>query len=316
MKIIFMGTAEFGLPSLERLLESSHTVQAVVTGPDRRKGRGLKVVHSPVKAFAEEKHIPILQPERLHNAEFVSTLKEYHPDLFVVVAFRILPREVFEIPVQGTINLHASLLPKYRGAAPIQWALIRGEKRTGVTTFFIDERIDTGNLILQKEMGIDENETAGQLHDKLALLGAEVLMETVELIGLGRAVRKPQDDGQATTAPKLKKEEGRIDWSKKAIDIKNHVRGMNPFPGAFTEWKGRIVKVHRTQLATESMERGVPGEVVRIDSRAGLIVSTGEGALSLAELQPEGKRRMSGLEFVRGYRVKEGDVFGSNRSLT
>lgn len=316
MKIIFMGTAEFGLPSLERLLESSHTVQAVVTGPDRRKGRGLKVVHSPVKAFAEEKHIPILQPERLHNAEFVSTLKEYHPDLFVVVAFRILPREVFEIPVQGTINLHASLLPKYRGAAPIQWALIRGEKRTGVTTFFIDERIDTGNLILQKEMGIDENETAGQLHDKLALLGAEVLLETVELIGLGRAVRKPQDDGQATTAPKLKKEEGRIDWSKKAIDIKNHVRGMNPFPGAFTEWKGRIVKVHRTQLATDGMERGVPGEVVRIDSRAGLIVSTGEGALSLAELQPEGKRRMSGLEFVRGYRVKEGDVFGSNRSLT
>jgi methionyl-tRNA formyltransferase len=313
MRIIFMGTAEFGLPSLGRLLESSHSVEAVVTGPDRRKGRGLQVVHSPVKAFAEKRHIAVLQPERLKDAEFVATLQGYHPDLFVVVAFRILPKEVFEIPVQGTINLHASLLPKYRGAAPIQWALIRGEKRTGVTTFFIDERIDTGHLILQREIRIDDDETAGQLHERLALIGADVLMETVELIALGKAVRKPQNDGQATTAPKLKKEEGSIDWSKRAIDIKNHVRGMNPFPGAFTELKGRIVKVHRTQRVPNGKGTAVPGEVVRIDSQAGLIVSTGEGVLALTEVQPEGKRRMSGLEFVRGYRVKEGDVFGSRR---
>ena len=314
MRIIFMGTADFGLPGLEKLLESSHTVEAVVTGPDRRKGRGLSVVPSPVKAFAEKRDIPILQPETLKDAEFVSSLRGFDPDLFVVVAFRILPKEVFEIPPKGTINLHASLLPKYRGAAPIQWALIRGETRTGVTTFFIDEGIDTGNLILQREIQIDDDETAGQLHDRLARIGADVLMETVELIAEGHAVRKLQEDAKATPAPKLKKEDGVIDWSKRALDIKNHVRGMNPFPGAFTELNERIIKVHQTALAPVEKEEVAAGEILMIDSEVGLVVATGDGALTLTEVQPEGKKRMSGLEFVRGYRLKVGDVFGSHRS--
>ena len=309
MRIIFMGTAAFGLPGLEKLVESSHTVEAVVTGPDRRKGRGLQVVPSPVKAFAEKEHIPVLQPERLKDAEFVSSLRGYDPDLFVVVAFRILPQEVFEIPPKGTINLHASLLPKYRGAAPIQWSLIRGEKRTGVTTFFIDEGIDTGNLIFQREIGIDDDETAGQLHDRLAHIGAEVLLETVELIAEGKAIRKPQTDEEATPAPKLKKEDGLIDWSKDAITIKNQVRGMNPFPGAYTELNGRVIKVHKVSVVPDEGGRATSGEIVRIDKNVGVIVSTGEGCLSLIEVQPEGKRRMGGSEFVRGYRVKVGDGF-------
>ncbi|MFQ6093257.1 MAG: methionyl-tRNA formyltransferase, partial [bacterium] len=189
MRIVFMGTAEFGLPSLERLLHSSHSVEAVVTGPDRPKGRGLKLAPSPIKVFALERGLTVLQPEKLKDEEFISTLRGLRPDLFVVVAFRMLPKEVFEIPPKGTINLHGSLLPRYRGAAPIQWAIIRGERRTGVTTFFIDEGMDTGNLILQREVEIGDDETAGQLHDRLAQIGAEVLMEPVEQIAQGKAAQ-------------------------------------------------------------------------------------------------------------------------------
>lgn len=309
MRIVFMGTAEFGLPSLERLLHSSHSVEAVVTGPDRPKGRGLKLAPSPIKVFALERGLTVLQPEKLKDEEFISTLRGLRPDLFVVVAFRMLPKEVFEIPPKGTINLHGSLLPRYRGAAPIQWAIIRGERRTGVTTFFIDEGMDTGNLILQREVEIGGDETAGQLHDRLAQIGAEVLMETVEQIAQGKAAQMKQDDSIATPAPKLKKEDGLIDWSKKAIDIKNQIRGMNPFPGAYTELSGRIIKVHKASLAPDEGTKAAPGKVVRIDKDDGLVVSTAVGCLSLVEIQPEGKKRMAGLEFVRGYRVKVGDRF-------
>ena len=311
MRIVFMGTAKFGLLSLEALFKSHHSVEAVVTGPDRPKGRGLKLSPSPIKIFALEKDVSLLQPERLKDKEFVSTLGQIDPDLFVVVAFRILPKEVFEIPPKGTINLHASLLPKYRGAAPIQWAIMKGETKTGVTTFFIDERIDTGNLILQREMEIGDDETAGQLHDRLALIGAEVLMETVELIAQGKAVRIPQRDEEATPAPKLKKEDSCIDWSKKADDIRNMVRGMNPFPGAYSELNGRKIKVYKTSLVVSNGKgETTPGKVVTIDDTEGLIVSTGKGFLSLLEVQPEGKRRMSGPEFVRGYHVTVGERFG------
>lgn len=310
MRIVFMGTAEFGLLSLEKLLQSTHSVEAVVTGPDRPKGRGLKRAPSPIKVFALDKGLMILQPESLKEGEFIATLRRFDPDLFVVVAFRILPREVFEIPSKGTINLHASLLPKYRGAAPIQWAIIKGETKTGVTTFFIDERIDTGHLIMQREVEIGEDETAGQLHDRLALTGAELLTETVEQIALGRAVRTPQKDEEATPAPKLKKEDGRIDWSKSAEDIRNHIRGMNPFPGAYSELNGRKIKIYKASFVVQNgVEETTPGEVVKTDDKEGFVVSTGKGFLSLLEVQPEGKRRMSGPEFVRGYRINIGDVF-------
>lgn len=310
MRIVFMGTAAFGLPSLEGLLDSTHTVEAVVTGPDRPKGRGLIMTPSPLKVLALEKGLMILQPERLKDDEFVSSLKEFNPDLFVVVAFRILPQEVFEIPSKGTINLHASLLPRYRGAAPIQWAIIKGESRTGVTTFFIDEGIDTGHIILQREVDIGDEETAGQLHDRLSDLGAKVLMETVELIAQGQAVRMPQKDDEATPAPKLKREDGRIDWDQSATDIRNRIRGMNPFPGAYAELKGRQIKILEAVFGAPGEEKsGSPGEILRVHPKEGLIVSTGEGCLSLTLLQPQGKRKMSGPEFVRGYPVKPGDVF-------
>ena len=305
-----MGTGEFGLPSLEKLVQSPFSVESVVTGPDRPKGRGLKLSPSPIKVFALEKGLNILQPERLRDTDFVSSLHRFKPDLFVVVAFRILPKEVFEIPPKGTINLHASLLPKYRGAAPIQWAIIKGEKRSGVTTFFIDEGIDTGNLILQREVDIEDDETAGQLHDRLAQIGADLLFETVEKIAQGKAMRMPQSDEEATPAPKLKKEDGRIDWSRDAEDIRNQIRGMNPFPGAYSEIHGRKVKIYKASLVVRNgREEMTPGEVVRIDDREGLTVSTGRGYLSLLEVQPEGKRRMNGPEFVRGYHPRVGDRF-------
>lgn len=310
MRIVFMGTAAFGLSTLKRLLGSSHAVEAVVTGPDRPKGRGLRLSPSPIKVLAQEQGLTLLQPERLKDSAFIAALQRLHPDLFVVVAFRILPKEVFEIPHQGTINLHASLLPKYRGAAPIQWAIIRGEVKTGVTTFFIDEGIDTGNIILQREVSIGDDETAGQLHDRLSDVGADVVMETVELIAQKKAVRMPQINDEATPAPKLKKEDGLIDWSKKATDLRNQIRGMNPVPGAHSELNGLHIKIWRASVVTSVGEEGIaPGEILGVHPKEGMIVSTGQGSLSLIELQPQGKKKMSGSEFVRGYRVEVGDTF-------
>lgn len=309
MRLVFMGTPEFAIPSLERLIADGHRIVGVVTGPDRPSGRGQRFTPSPVKELAQSHGLSILTPEDLKDRDFLEALREMRPDLIVVVAFRILPPEVLAIPSKGTVNLHASLLPKYRGAAPINWAIINGEAETGVTTFFIDRGVDTGDIILQKTVGIGEEETAGELHDRLKVIGADLLSRTVSCIARGDFPRRPQSLEGAIKAPKLKKDDGRIDWQKSAQQIKYLIRGTNPYPGAFTHRKGSVLKIHRAVvISVESSGR--PGEVIRADRKDGITVATGRGLLYLSEVQPEGRRPMSSAEYVRGYDVREGEVWG------
>ncbi len=262
----------------------------------------------PVKELAQRAGLPLLQPEDLRDPVFLQNLRELRPDLGVVVAFRILPPEVFTIPSQGTINLHASLLPRYRGAAPINWAIIRGEKVTGVTTFFINERVDTGKVILQRSTQIGDQETAGQLAERLSRWGAEVLLETVELIDQGRAKPREQPDGETTPAPKLKKSDGLIDWSQSSETIRNLVRGFNPEPGAFTYFRERILKIHKVSHLHSDLAQGKPGQVFQADKK--FVISTGDSLLSLDEVQPQDRGRMKGEEFLRGYRPKPEETLG------
>ncbi|MBC7185702.1 MAG: methionyl-tRNA formyltransferase [Calditrichaeota bacterium] len=312
LKIVFFGTPEFAVPSLEALQQSRHRVIAVVTTPDRERGRGLSLQPSQVKLCASRHQLPVLQPEVLSDPLFLAELRRCAADLFVVVAFRILPPEVFTMPAKGTVNLHASLLPKYRGAAPINWAIINGERETGVTTFFIEEKVDTGAIILQRQLPIGPEETAGQLHDRLALAGAELLVETVDLIAEGKAVPKPQQ-GEASRAPKIVREMCEIDWRKTAVQVHNLVRGLCPFPGAFTYLEGKLLKVYRTQVLKPYGHGKRPGQIARVDRKGGVIhVATGEGVLALLEVQPEGKRRMTTEEFLQGHNVQAGTILGKS----
>jgi len=311
MKIVFMGTPDFAIPSLKLLLQSQHRVVAVVTATDKPAGRGKQLRASPVKVFAQEIGLPVLQPEKLKSPDFLQQLSAFRADLFVVVAFRILPAVVFEMPPAGTVNLHASLLPKYRGAAPINWALIKGETKTGVTTFFIEEKVDTGQILLQREVPISGDMTAGELHDLLASVGAEVLLETIDGLQAGTLKPVPQV-GEATSAPKLSKELGLIDWTQSAITIHNLVRGLSPIPGSYTFFNGRMIKIIKSKVSDERQSSGLaPGSVVQAGKNGPLDVQTGRGVLSLLELQPANKRVMTVAEFIRGYRVKPADRFGS-----
>lgn len=311
MKIVFMGTPEFAVPVLEALQNSrEHAVVGVVTAADKPVGRGLTIKPSPVKKVALKHGIPIFQPTNLEDPEFIETIRKVNAELYVVVAFRILPPAVFNIPASGTINLHASLLPKYRGAAPINWAIINGEQETGLTTFFIQEKVDTGDILLQQKVAIGEDETAGELHDRLAALGAEIVLKTVNLIMKGQPRSIPQS-GKATKAPKLTKELSQIKWERSNHAIRNLVRGLSPSPGACTLLHGRLLKIFRADLAEPSDVGGNPGEVVRVDPRNGLFeVVTGQGNLEVWELQPEAKRRMTTAEFLRGYTLEVGEKLG------
>ena len=259
MKIIFMGTPEFAVPSLEILLNSHHEIAAVVTVPDKPQGRGLKLNESDIKKFALKHKLKILQPEKLKEESFVNEIKSLAPDIIVVVAFRILPKEVFTIPVYGTFNLHASLLPKYRGAAPINWALINGETETGVTTFFLKEKVDTGNVIMQNKCDIDEEDDAGTLHDKLSLLGAKTVMSTVNLIEMtnGNVPVYEQDEVLFTTAPKITREFCKINWDNDVSTIHNFVRGLSPYPAAYTILNGKIVKIFKTKKNINNSPKGI-----------------------------------------------------------
>lgn len=310
MRIVFMGTPDFAIPSLEKLINSKHEVVGVVTGPDKPRGRGLHLSESPVKIFSKRYNLKILTPNDLKSDDLFYSLKELTFDLSVVVAFRILPERIFSLPPLGTINLHASLLPKYRGAAPINWALINGETKTGLTTFFIQKKVDTGNLILQKEIDILPEETFGELHDRMANLGADLLFQTVELIEKDESKPTKQDDVQATPAPKITPEHCRIDWSSEAVRIKNLIRGLSPIPAAFTLYKGKILKIYRAEVVGETVFSNGFGEVVESDSKEKIWIKTQKGILNILELQPEGKRKMSGEEFVRGYRIKVGEKLG------
>ncbi len=299
MRILFFGTPEFAIPSLKILIENNYEIVAVVTVPDKEKGRGLKLEPPPIKKFAIEKNLQVLQPEKLKDQNFQNQLKELNPELGIVVAYRILPVEVYTIPKFGTFNLHASLLPKYRGAAPIQWALINGEKVTGVTTFFLQEKVDTGNIILQREVPIDDEDNFQTLHDKLSKVGAELVLETVKRIETGNFQVQPQNELEATLAPKITKEICRINWNQQAYKINNLVRGLSPIPGAFTMLGNRIIKIYKTKvLDKDALQQA--GKILIEDEN--LLVNTNDKLIAILELQPESKKRMTAKEFLLGYR--------------
>ena len=298
MKIIFMGTPDFAIPSLQTLVNSKHNVLVVVTAPDKERGRGQKVSFTPVKEFALQNKIPVLQPEKLKSyPQLVHELKKYNADLFVVVAFKILPKEVFTIPPKGSFNLHASLLPKYRGAAPIQWALIKGETETGVTTFKLKEQVDTGNIYLQKKTNIKPDDNFASLHDKLSELGAEAVLQTVEMIETGNFKLKNQDDSLASPAPKITKEICQINWNKPAGEIHNLIRGLSPHPAAFFVHNGKVLKVYKTEIIIRNDLKPFQIEQTKKE----LIIGCGKNALRILELQQEGRKRMNTEEFLRGF---------------
>ena len=299
MKIIFMGTPDFSIPSLNSIYKSNHELAAIVTTPDKERGRGRKITFTPVKQFAVERNIPVYQPEKLKsNFEFIDQMKELHPDLFVVVAFRILPKEVFEIPKFGSFNLHASFLPKYRGAAPIQWALINGEKETGLTTFKLAEKVDTGNIYLQEKVEIFPTDNFETLHDRMSLLGAELVLKTVDLIESENYELKQQDDSLASPAPKITKEICLIDWNKPAEEIHNRVRGLSPYPAAYFVYNNKVLKVYKTEIVEKNDLK--PFQIHQ--TKTELFVGCGKDALRILEIQQEGKKRMNTEEFLRGFR--------------
>ena len=300
MNIIFMGTPEFAVPSLRILLNSHHKIQAVVTVPDKPKGRGQQLAQSDIKKFALEQGLNILQPVSLKDDEFTEEIKSYSPDLIVVVAFRILPKNIFKIPKYGSINLHASLLPKYRGAAPINWAIINGERETGVTTFFLQEKVDTGNIIMQNAVDINADDTAGTLHDKLMDLGAQTVFDTVELIenSSGNLPAVKQNNGEATPAPKIFKEDCKINFDQSVDKVYDFIRGLSPYPGAYTEYNGKIMKIYSTIKSHWDSLKG-PGRFFVKEGK--LYVSCLNEFLEVTELQLEGKRRMNSVEFLNGH---------------
>ena len=300
MKIVFMGTPEFAEASLQKLLETDHQIIGVFTQPDKPKGRGYKLVAPPVKELALAHNIPVFQPQKMRDGTALEILQELQPDLIAVVAYgKILPKEILELPRYGCINVHGSLLPKYRGAGPIQWSVINGESVTGVTTMYMGEGLDTGDMILKKETPIGENETYGELHDRLKEIGAQALVETIELIEQGKAPREVQDDSLSSYAPMLDKQIARLDFAKDAQTLHNLIRGLSPWPVAHTTVDGKLLKVHRAVLASG---KGQPGEV--IDSKK-FIVACKEGALELLEVQLEGGKRMKGEDFLRGRKPKK-----------
>jgi len=306
MRIVFMGTPEFAIPSLTILVENGYTLVAVVTVPDKPSGRGQFMTQSPVKEYAVKHSLAVLQPESLKDPGFLAEMRSLAADLFVVVAFRILPPELFSMPQRGAFNLHASLLPKYRGAAPINWAIIRGEKETGVTTFLLQKSVDTGNIILQARIPIREEETAGEIHDKLAEIGAEIVLHTVRLIESGKAMPKPQDNSPATLAPKISKADCHINWSANAVEVHNFIRGLSPRPGAFTRHGETLLKLYRTRRIPEK-GNAKPGEIISADKQ--LFVKTADDAIEILEIQQEGKRKLSTEEFLRGYPLQPGGLF-------
>ena len=313
MRIVFFGTPEFAVPSLERLVESRHEIVGIVTQPDRPRGRGLTRLPTPVKRGALEKNLDVIQPENLTSRDFLKALKEWRGDCFVVVGFRILPVEVFGLPSKGTVNLHASLLPKYRGAAPIQWAIINGETETGVTTFFIQEKVDTGDLILQSRCAIGPKETAGELHDRLAVIGAEILGRTVDLIDENRAQTHPQK-GEPSRAPKIKPEDTILDWSLKADHIVNRIRAFSPRPGATTFLDGKRLKCFSGSVTEVVVPEKLPPGSVMGTGDAGLLIQTGTGVVAVREVQMEGKRKMTADAFLRGHGSLEGSRLASDGS--
>ena len=317
MKIVFMGTPDFAEESLKKIYEAGHNILAVVTNQDKPKGRGMKLTYSPVKEFAMEKNLRIEQPQKVrNNEEFINEIKSLNPDVICVVAYgKILPKEILEIPKYGCINVHASLLPKYRGAAPIQWSVLNGDKTTGVTTMYMDVGMDTGDMILKKEAQIGESETTGELWDRLKVIGADLLVETLKRLENGTAPRIKQGDDY-TLAPMLTKDMAKIDWNKKtAIEIKNLVRGLNPIMGAYTMLNGKKIKFWKVDLAKENeitienLDFLGNGVVLIANSKDGLYIKAKQGIIKVLEIQGENSKRMSINDYLRGNKIEEFEVF-------
>lgn len=307
--IVFMGTPEAAAVSLESLLEGPDPVVGVVTQPDRPAGRGQKKIPSPVRRVAEKYRLPVITPEKVRAPDVLDTLKSWQPQLIVVVAYgRILPRSILELPPQGCVNVHYSLLPKYRGAAPVAWTILDGEENSGVTTMKLVEKMDAGPIFLQEEVSVGTGETTASLQAKLMPVGSRLLLETIRGLKDGSLVPKPQRDDEATYASILKKEDGRIDWTQPAQTIERRVRAFDPWPSAYTHLQGKMLKVFRAaRVAAE--ESGLPGEVIKVDKTA-LWVATGQGILSLEEIQAENRKRMAVAEFLKGVRIEKGTHLG------
>lgn len=312
MRVVFMGTPEFAATPLEMLIKENIDIIAVVTQPDRPVGRKRIITPPPVKALAMKYNIPVYQPEKVRDEDFIKALDSFKPDLIAVVAFgQILPRQVLEIPKIGCINVHASLLPKYRGAAPIQWAIINGEKVTGVTTMWMDEGLDTGDIFLQEPIEIREDWTALDLSKELSVLGGKLLLTTLEHIKSGKIIKKPQDNEKATYAPILKKEIGKIDWSKSAEEIVNLIRGTYPWPCAYTTRNGKAIKIFKARTFTSGKEPA-PGKFRGLIKDEGFLVGTGTEDILVIELQEAGGKRMKATEYFIGHQFKEGDFFADS----
>ncbi len=310
MRIVYMGTPEFAVPALEILEANDFRPTAVVTAPDRPRGRGQKVRPSAVKRAAQELGIEtILQPESVKDPDFAFEVQALEPDIIVVVAFKILPPAVYEAARLGAFNLHGSLLPRYRGAAPIHHAVLNGDRRTGVTTFFLKQKVDTGDMILQREMSIGPDDTTGDVHDRMMTVGAEAVLDTVRMIERGEVPSIPQDDSLATPAPKVFRSDAEIDWSASSESVHNRIRGMSPIPGAYTYHGGHVLKPLRS-LRRPGL--GAPGTVLAAEAE--LIVACGEGAVELVEVQLEGRRRMTAAELLRGYAIDRGERLGEKAS--
>lgn len=305
-----MGTPEFAVPCLEKLVNEGYEVLAVVTQPDKPKGRGNKLTPPPVKEFADKIGIKALQPKRIKTNESVEELKALKPDLFVTAAYgQLLSQEILDIPALGCINVHASLLPKYRGAAPIHWAVINGECETGITTMFTDIGMDTGDMLLSRKFKIDDSICVGELHDKLSLIGAEVLIETLNELKKGTLKRIPQQSQDATMAPIIKKEIGQINWLKTSSEIHNLVRGTNPWPGAYSFYKGERIRIWKTEINLKNSSLGKPGLIYSVD-REGLKIGTGDGSITITQIQFDSSKKMSVEEYLRGHKIDEGEVLG------
>lgn len=311
LRLIYMATADFALPSLERLVDEGYQVCAVVTMPDKPAGRGMKLHESKIKQYAVSKGIEVLQPVKLRDEAFVNRLKELRPDLGVVVAFRMLPEVVWQLPKYGTINLHGSLLPRYRGAAPIHWAVINGDKETGVTTFRLKHELDTGDVLMQASTPIAPEDTTGTVHDRLMLIGADLLVKTIDLFAEGEPATKAQEHFEETAshAPKLTKENTEIDWSRPAGELVNFIRGLNPFPSAWAnitfpnQSEATLCKVHEAEaLASEARHTGLVVGTCLVEGRKHLEVVCGDGVLRLKRLQPAGKKALSAVDIINGLR--------------
>ena len=308
MRLVYMGTPDIAVPALEALIEAGHDVAAVVTQPDRAQGRHKELVPPPVKAAALAHNIPVLQPEKASAPDFIEELRKYEPELIIVMAYgQILKKTLLELPPLGCINIHASLLPKYRGAAPISAVILAGEEKTGVTTMYMDEGLDTGDMLLKEVVDIADDETAQSLETKIAAIGGSLIVKTLDSLQAGTLVREKQNDKEATYVKMIRKEEGQIDWTASAVDIERRIRAFYPWPGTYTWHNGGRIKIYAADVM--GIAGSVPAGTVVSAAGGRIIVACGEGALSITSLQSEGKKRMDAADFLRGYRLSAGDRF-------